>query len=301
LSVVTVATLLTWWPITASAQIVLASHDPNVTGNPPVGYAEGPAGHHKVALAWLPPDSGSETSYILEAGTTPGSSDVFNGNIALTTSIAGIVGPGTYYVRVRAANAMGVGPPSNEVTIVVGEGPPGKPEVTSADASGNVVTVSWESGRGRPTPNAHRLDFFSAAGPLGSVPHGAETSITLPIIATGTFSVTITPFNDGVAGPPSEPFVFTLDSACNPLASPDVGGGVFNGTASVSWPPVPGATSYLLSAGNSPGGTEIVPEVDIGPTTTARAGVPAGFTAWVRVTAINACGQRSVPRDFLVQ
>ena len=270
---VTVATLFAWWPIVASAQ--------TVTFESPRPHADSPLGHHKVALGWFPPESGTASSYILEAGTTPGASDVFNGSLGLTTAIEGVIPPGTYYVRVRAVNSSGVRPPSNEVAIVIGDGPPGKPDVTSVDAPVGSLTVSWDSGRG-PTPDAHRLDFFSGAGPVASLNQGAETSVTMPIppTASGTFSVTVTAFNQSVAGPASEPFIFTLESTCRLLASPEVGGGVVGGVASVSWLPVPGATSYVLSAGTS---------------------VPSGFIAWVRVIAVNACGQRSAPRDVLVQ
>jgi hypothetical protein len=264
--------------------------------------ADIPLGHHQVALAWLPPDSGTATSYILEAGTTPGASDVFNGNIALTTSIASVVGPGTYYVRVRAANHAGVGPPSNEVTIVVAEGPPGKPSVTSAGAASAVLNVEWDSGSG-PTASSHRLDFQTASGLVATLIHGAETSITLPIppATAGTFNVRVTAFNQGIAGPTSEPFTFTIESACRPVSSPDVSGGVVGGVASVSWPGVPNAASYIISVGSTPGGAQYMPETDMGGNTSASASVPGGFTAWVRVTAVNLCGERSAPRDFHVK
>jgi hypothetical protein len=33
----------------------------------------------------------------------------------------------------------------------------------------------------------------------------------------------------------------------------------------------------------------------------SASGLAPGFTAWVRVIAVNGCGQPSVPADFLVQ
>jgi hypothetical protein len=39
---------------------------------------------------------------------------------------------------------------------------------------------------------------------------------------------------------------------------------------------------------------------NVGPNTTVSAGgLPPGFSAWVRVIAVNACGQ-SPPRDFFL-
>ena len=75
-----------------------------------------------------------------------------------------------------------------------------------------------------------------------------------------------------------------------------------NGTASVNWLAVAGAASYVLSAGTTPGGTQYMAPTNLGTNTGASAsGLPAGFTAWVRVFAVNACGQQSAAADFLVQ
>jgi hypothetical protein len=74
-----------------------------------------------VTLTWLAPFFGTPTSYVLEAGTASGLSDivVFNtGSTALTLSFPGVP-PGTYYVRVRAVNALGASVASNERVIVV--------------------------------------------------------------------------------------------------------------------------------------------------------------------------------------
>jgi hypothetical protein len=60
--------------------------------------------------------------YVLEAGSTPGASNLANfptGNAA-TIFVASGVSAGTYYVRIRAMNAGGTSAPSNEVVVVVG-------------------------------------------------------------------------------------------------------------------------------------------------------------------------------------
>ena len=255
-------------------------------------------------LTWTPsPSGGAPTSYILQAGTVSGESNLFNGNVGLTTTLTSGVGPGTYYVRVRAANDVGISLPSNEVTLTVGGGAPGKPTVTSAIANGGILTVSWLAGAG-PVPTSHRLDFYAGAALVATVNAGAGTSIGIPIPPgiQGTFGVRVTARNGSVAGPASELFTFTIGPACTVPASPNVSGGVVGGTASVNWPAVPGATSYTLSAGTVQGGTQYLPPTNIGANTGASAsGLPAGFTAWVRVIAVNACGQASVPRDFFVQ
>jgi len=75
----------------------------------------------RLDLTWSRPmHSPDATRFVLEAGTAPGLTDV--GTLALgpgqTLSIPGVP-PGSYVVRVRAANATGVGVASNEVVVTV--------------------------------------------------------------------------------------------------------------------------------------------------------------------------------------
>jgi hypothetical protein len=63
---------------------------------------------------------------------------------------------------------------------------------------------------------------------------------------------------------------------------------------------VPGATSYLISAGSTQGASNVAPPTNVGPNTTVSvSSLPPGFSAWVRVIAVNGCGQ-SPARDFFL-
>jgi len=75
----------------------------------------------KVTMSWEPPTTGGKpTGYLIESGSATGLSDIEKGIPTTTPSFsAEKVGPGTYYVRVRATNAAGSGPPSNESVLVV--------------------------------------------------------------------------------------------------------------------------------------------------------------------------------------
>ncbi|MBI3492854.1 MAG: fibronectin type III domain-containing protein [Acidobacteria bacterium] len=72
-----------------------------------------------VALAWSAA-RGGPTSYVLHAGGAPGGSDAAENTFGdlLTVTISGVK-PGTYYARLRAGNACGIGPASNEIVAVV--------------------------------------------------------------------------------------------------------------------------------------------------------------------------------------
>jgi len=70
-----------------------------------------------VSVAWTAL-AGKVVAYIVEAGTRPGGADVTTIDVGLTTAKDFFqVKPGTYYVRVRARNACGIGAPSNELNV----------------------------------------------------------------------------------------------------------------------------------------------------------------------------------------
>ena len=169
--------------------------------------------------------------------------------------------------------------------------------------AGGLLTINWTSGAGA-APTGHRLDFSQGATPVANLTVGATTTVGIPVPAgvQGAVAVQVTALNGAIASPPSSPFHFTLGPSCTVPTAPVVSGGIVNGTANISWPAVAGATAYILSAGSSAGGTQFLAPTNIGPLTTAGAtGLPAGFRAFVRVIAVNACGQQSPPTDFLLQ
>jgi hypothetical protein len=72
-----------------------------------------------VSLMWQAPGSAVD-DYVIEAGSQPALSNLVVVRVGNVLSFsAADVPPGTYYVRVRAFNAAGEGPPSNEVAVFV--------------------------------------------------------------------------------------------------------------------------------------------------------------------------------------
>jgi hypothetical protein len=72
-----------------------------------------------VSASWSIPAGGPISHFVLQAGRSPGGTDLFHAPVGVTTSASGTLAPGTYYVRVSAAADCGSGPSSNEVAVQV--------------------------------------------------------------------------------------------------------------------------------------------------------------------------------------
>lgn len=141
-----------------------------------------------VRLTWSAPAAGSAadaaTSYVLEAGTIPGASNLVSVNIGNITSFAAAVPPGTYYVRVRAVNARGISDPSNEVVMQVGAPSReiGPPRNLRAVLSGSTLTLTWDAPAGGGA-TSYVLEAGTHPGATNVVAAnvGGTTTITVPM------------------------------------------------------------------------------------------------------------------------
>jgi predicted phage tail protein len=117
------------------------------------------------------------------------------------------VPPGTYYVRVRAANAGGLSGPSNELTVRA-PGAPGRPTGLSASSTATTVTLRWTAPAGAP-PDGYVLEAGSAAGlaNLVSVRLGSQTTYVASAPPPGTYYVRVRAVNGRGAGEPSNEVV----------------------------------------------------------------------------------------------
>jgi hypothetical protein len=70
-----------------------------------------------VTLNWN--GSAGASSYVLEAGTAPGLLNILRTDIGSRTSLTAVAPPNTYYVRLRAVSACGLGTPSAEIVVPV--------------------------------------------------------------------------------------------------------------------------------------------------------------------------------------
>lgn len=190
-----------------------------------LGVPTGPSGltatvtGSTVTLFWTAPSSGDATSYVLEAGSSAGARDLANFATAsaATTYIANNVPSGTYFIRVKAANAAGVSGSSNEIVVTVPGATertlPGAPTNLAASVNRSTVILTWIAPSTGGVPTSYVLEAGTAAGlaNLANFDTGnASTSFTASDIANGTYFVRVRAKNAAGVGATSNEAVVTI-------------------------------------------------------------------------------------------
>jgi predicted phage tail protein len=247
-----------------------------------------------VRLQWRAPASGLVSTYVLEAGRSSGSADLFRGAVGSATSFSATVSGGTYYVRVRAQNDAGSSAPSNEVTVTVSADaaqPPGPPSQVSAWADGTLVTLEWDPPTSIAEATAYVVHVGTAPGATNTFTGGVgNVTAVSGVLPLGTYYVRVFAQNFFGVSPASPELTFVVDGRCPVPDAPSVTGSVAAGRATVSWS-VPGASrvrDFVLEAGTAPGASNYYAG-SVGATTTVSGAVPPG-TYYVRVRARSSCG-----------
>jgi hypothetical protein len=261
-----------------------------------------------VSLSWSAPTGAAWAGYLLEAGTSPGASDILQLPLsAATTNVTGPVAPGTYYARVRAYNSQpAAGPPSNEVVLTVGgpASPASKPQGLRVSVAGTAVTINWNPPTAGDVVNDYLLDAGTSPGAsniVNAAPVGGGFVVTVPGVPPGAYYVRIRARNALGVSVPSDEAAFTV--AAPALAGVPTGlrAQVSGSTVTLSWAaPRSGSTptSYVLEAGLAPGSPSLVQDVGaVG--TVSIPGTPAG-TYYVRARAKNAAGVGPPTADIRV-
>ena len=130
-----------------------------------------------VALTWeAPATGGTPTSYLLQAGYTPGGAEIGAIPAPATGLAFNGVPDGRYYVRVRGVNAAGTGAPTSDLVLTVGcSGPPATPTTLTTSVTGSLVVVAWNVPPGTTTtvleagygPGATNFTFSFASPAAG--------------------------------------------------------------------------------------------------------------------------------------
>lgn len=173
-----------------------------------------------VSFMWSAPQlGGAATSYVIEAGTAPGSTNALVANIGNTTGFAATSpAPGTFFIAVRAVNADGMSPRSNEVMVTLpggGVAPPPPPAGVTAQAAGSTVTIAW---MGSPSATSYQIQAsLSPSGPtIASLPVGG-TSLSVPAVPAGTYYLRVIASGPGGMSAPSSEVAVTVGTAPAPL------------------------------------------------------------------------------------
>ena len=139
-----------------------------------------------ITFTWaLPPLGLAGVSFVLEAGTASGLTNIASLPIGTATSFTvNGVPAGTYYVRVRSVHASGTSAPTPDIAVTVGgagcTSPPQPPLDFDNQFDSGVLSLSWTAGAG-PAPTGYLLQAGTAPGlaniaslPLGPVPESGS-------------------------------------------------------------------------------------------------------------------------------
>ncbi len=176
---------------------------PPVLGTPQLGNGS-------VTLQWTAPSSdsggGPATSYVIEAGTAPGLSNIGVFNVGSATTFATAIPPGVYYVRVRAVNAAGYSAPSAEREVRYGT--TSAPRSLAQTGSGSTVTLTWRAPSSG-TPTGYLIEVGNASGQtnLAVVPVGNVLRFTASV-PSGRYFVRVRALNAAGASAASNQITF---------------------------------------------------------------------------------------------
>ncbi len=258
------------------------------------------ASGNTVGLSWVP--NADATSYQVEAGSTSGAANLFNGDVGNVAALATAAPTGIYYVRVRAKRAGLVSAPSNEVAFGLGNGgciaPPAPPAGHAAQTANLAVALTWGVS---PGASSYVLEAGTGAGlaNLFNANVGGVLSLSTPAPA-GTYFTRVRAVNGCGTSGASNQVQFTV--ACNAPAAPaNLSFTKAGGLLTITWGGSPGALAYRLQAGTSSGASNVV-DTGVGTNTGLQfnvAGVPAG-TYFVRVLASGICGTSAASNEIAV-
>jgi hypothetical protein len=263
-----------------------------------------------VLLSWLAPIVGTPAAaYLIEAGLTPGQT-LLSVPVGATSLTVPNVGPGRFYLRVRAQNAAGSSEVSNEVAVTVGcSGPSSAPQAFTSASSGQLVSLGWKDPDGC-SGSSYVMVAGSQPGALdlGAVPL-PNSGVTLAAPAGVYYGRVATRSDYGISSLSNEVAITVGSNACQPPSFAIALTSSVNGPlVTLGWHPVSSAAAlasdavapiaYVLEAGTAPGAAQF--SAVVGRTTALTIPVPPG-EYYVRIRAQNVCGAGPASSDALVR
>ena len=260
-----------------------------------------------VALAWAPATTGGTAQrYIVDGGNAPGVYNLGSSTFpASTTSTSvGNVPAGTYYLRVRAQNAIGTSTPSAERQVNVGACiAPGPPGALSGSSNDTLVNLQW-SAPASGVAQAYRIAVGNAPGlaNLGVQDYPAATTTLAGLAPYGTYFARVLATNACGVSPPSNEIVLVVQQCAAAPQAPTGLSITKSGTfLTITWnaPAGPPPASYTLAAGSAPGASDVA-VIPTGSASTSLAGNARPGSYYVRVLAQNACGFSAASNELFI-
>jgi hypothetical protein len=258
---------------------------------PPTSPSTSASGSGAV-LTWAAPSGATPVRYAIAGGTRPGGNDLptILTPDASTFYTFPLMPSGTYYFRVYAVTAGGLGAASPESAVTISNGAaPGFATGVMASVSGGEVTVTWDPPSTGSAPSYYWVEF-------GTGPGTRDAAIVTSVARTytrgmpaGTFWARVRTVVDGVVGPPSNDVAFVMSPprCSTPPGAPTLlPVSTSNGRVTFDWVAGGGgaADRYQIVISN---GTTLTTD---GAATSDVWTSPRGGTLTAQVVGINACG-----------
>ena len=315
IALVSVAALLTGSALGASASSAATATAPSA----PAGLVATP-GNATIALSWTTPADGGSliTGYNLYRGASSGGENYttpVNGKTlitATTATVTGLANAKTYYFTVKAVNAVGPSPASNEAWAVPAATVPGPPKNVTAAAGYQSATVTWTAPSSQGGSNITRytvttadLTLASRGGQGCTWTIGALSCTMIGLTDGDTYAFTVTATNSlgtGIASGPSNSIIPAPTVAAAPTGLVATPG---NGTTALSWTAPAsnggsGVTGYNVYEGSSAGHESTTPingSTVIGGTTTTVTSLTNTDTYYFIVRAVNGVGSSGASNE----
>jgi hypothetical protein len=253
-----------------------------------------------ISVSWQPPSGSAVLTYIVQAGTAPGASNIYRGGVGLVTTVSSPIANGTYYIRVAAQNLAGTGPASADVVAQVGL-PPGPPQNVVATASGGVITLSWAPPISGGAVSNYIVQAGTASG-AANLFNGAVGAVTVVsgAVAPGTYFLRVLAQGAGGTSIPSNETSVSVGPACTTPSAPVLSGSRSGNVVAIAWSTPPGGpvTGYTVIAGSAAGASNLF-NGSVGLTNAVSASVASG-SYFIRVVANAACGSGAASNELLV-
>jgi hypothetical protein len=265
-----------------------------------------------VTFDWRAPiTGGAATGFLIEAGRAPGQT-VYQLPVGIASRLSvPNVGPGKYYVRVRATNLHGAGVASNEVVVTVGcSAAPRPPRSFNADARGNRVTFTWIDDDGC-NDAAYRLAVGSSPGAANLADIVVPVETVTGVAPQGTYYARVAAESPAGSSAPSGEVAVTIGAAAcaAPALQTFLAAQVQGSQVTLMWSPADDlaamnadrvvALAYVLEAGSSPGAANLG-SFAMGRTTAFSTAAPPGVY-YVRLRAVDACGAGPASSEIVVR